>query len=204
MNCLASADLVQRLDRFGGDPGVAVEGGQDPGADLDPRCGGREGPCHRDALPEPLRRSLGGPPQQLIGHPDRVETDLLGAEGEVPDLDPTRRGTLDEVVPRRVAPSRSRTFSLDLRVGELRPAGRRPSGPPFPRRPALPPLVDHARRAIMRAALRTTPCEPGLGASWPGMRHRGAARRVRVHRGRPRGVAGRLCRLRAVPTDGRR
>ena len=74
-------------------------------------------PVIANALPEPLRRSLGWPPQQLIGHPDRVEPDRLGAEGEVPDLDPARRWTLDEHVPRREHQP-IRTFSLDLRVGD--------------------------------------------------------------------------------------
>ena len=96
----AAADLVERLDRLRGDARVAVQGGQDPGTDLDPRRGGRNGPRHGDALPEPLRWSVGRPPQQLIGHPDRVETDLLGMTGDVPDLVPARRRTVDEDIPR--------------------------------------------------------------------------------------------------------
>ena len=200
-----AADLVERLDRLGGDAGVAVEGGQDPGADLDPRCGGREGTGHRDALPEPLRRSLGWPPQQLIGHPDRVETDLLGAEGKVPDLDPARRWTLDEDVPRREHQADLERSHWTSGSGSCvllacdHPARRSLDGQGYtpvcgscaPRDHALPPV-------------RTTPGEPGLRASWLGcglealLAAHGFTEAGRVASQDGYGV------LRVMPTEGRR
>ena len=85
-----AADLVQRLDRLGGDRGIAMQGGHDPGADLHSRGRGGHGPGHRDALPPAVDRSVGLAPQQLVRDPDRVEPHRLSPEGQFADLDPAR------------------------------------------------------------------------------------------------------------------
>ena len=70
--------------------GIAMQGGQDPGADLHSRGRGGHGPGHRDALPPAVDRTVGLAPQQLVGDPDGVEPDRLGPEGQLADLDPAR------------------------------------------------------------------------------------------------------------------
>ena len=53
--------------------GIAMQGGQDPGADLHPRGRRGHGAGHRDALPPAVDRSVGRAPQQLVRDPDGVE-----------------------------------------------------------------------------------------------------------------------------------
>ena len=110
----AAADLVERLDRLRRDPGVPVERGQDPRADLHPRRRRGHGAGHRDALPPAVARPVGRAPQQLVRDPDGVETDRLGPHREVPDLDPARGRAVD------------RGFS----IGSTRPISIDRMGPP--------------------------------------------------------------------------
>jgi len=57
-----AADLVQRLDRLGCDRRIAMQGRQDPGADLHSGCRGGDGAGHRDAFPPAVDRSVGPTP----------------------------------------------------------------------------------------------------------------------------------------------
>jgi len=85
-----AADLVQRLDNLRSDRGISMQRGQDPGADLDSRGRGGDGPGHRNALPPAVDRSVGLSPQQLVRDPDGVESHRLGPEGQLADVDPAR------------------------------------------------------------------------------------------------------------------
>ena len=96
-----AADLVDRLDRLGGDAWVAVESGQDPRADLDPRGRGRDGAGHGDALPEPLRRSIRRAATAARRPPRRCRTRSPRRAARGPGCRPPRRGTVDEHVPHR-------------------------------------------------------------------------------------------------------
>jgi hypothetical protein len=69
----AVADLVERLDRFRGDPWVTVQRGHDPRPDFDARGHGRYRTRDGHPLPEPARRLVGGPPQELVDAPHRVD-----------------------------------------------------------------------------------------------------------------------------------
>ena len=65
-----TADLVERLDRLGGDASIAMEGRQDPRPDLDPRRHRRDRAGNRDAFPDSDLRFVLRAPEQLVCVPD--------------------------------------------------------------------------------------------------------------------------------------
>src|SRR6185503_7527018 len=93
-----AADLVERLDRLGENPGVVVERGQDPCSDLDLRGRGGDRPGHCETFPPALLAAALRPPEQLVGRPHRVEADRFRADRQVANCCPTDGCTVDERV----------------------------------------------------------------------------------------------------------
>ena len=103
------------LDGLRGKPGIPMERGQDPGADLHPRSRCRHRASHRDALPPAADIAIGGTPEQLVGDPDRIEADRLGPGRELGDLDPARGRAVGPRLPPSGGRGRSRAIASNLR-----------------------------------------------------------------------------------------